>query len=173
MAIQVAKALGAKPILCTVGSASKADACRGLGADVAVNYREEDFAARCREETGGRGVDVILDIIGARYLASNVSALATDGRLVVIGLQGGATAELDLGLLLRTRGTVHATTLRGRPLEQKTSICADVTARLWPLVESGQVRPVVDRMLPMTDVADAHRLVAESAHVGKVVLVSP
>ena len=173
MAIQVAKALGAGPILCTVGSAVKADACRELGADVAVNYRDEDFAARCREETGGRGVDVILDIIGARYLAANLAALATDGRLVVIGLQGGATAELDLGLLLRTRGTVHATTLRGRPLEQKASICADVTARLWPMVESGQVRPVVDRVLPMTDVADAHRLVADSAHIGKVLLVTP
>ena len=173
MAIQVAKALGATPILCTVGSSAKADACRELGADVAVNYREEDFATRARDETGGRGVDVILDIIGARYLAANVTSLAPDGRLVVIGLQGGATAELDLGLLLRTRGSVHATTLRGRPLEQKASICADVTARLWPLVEAGHVRPVVDRVVPMVEVAEAHRVVADSTHVGKVLLVSP
>jgi NADPH:quinone reductase-like Zn-dependent oxidoreductase len=116
---------------------------------------------------------VILDIIGARYLAANVGALAPDGRIVVIGLQGGATAELDLGLLLRSRGSLHATTLRGRPLEQKASICADVVARLWPLVESGHVRPIVDRTLPMTAVAAAHTVVAESAHVGKVLLVTP
>ena len=172
MAIQVATALGAEPILCTVGSTAKADACLALGADVAINYREEDFAERCREVTGGRGVDVILDIIGARYLAANTKALAQDGRLVVIGLQGGATAELDLGLLLRTRGAVHATTLRGRPLDQKALICADVATRLWPLVESGKVRPVVDRILPMSEAAEAHRLVASSAHVGKVLLAT-
>ena len=173
MAIQVAKALGAAPILCTVGSQPKSEACRALGADVAINYREEDFGPRSREATGGHGVDVILDIIGARYLAANVGALAPDGRLVVIGLQGGATAELDLGLLLRARGSLHATTLRGRPTEQKAAICTDVVERLWPLVESGRVQPVVDRTLPMTEVAEAHRLVAESAHTGKVLLVTP
>jgi putative PIG3 family NAD(P)H quinone oxidoreductase len=175
MAIQIAKALGAAPILCTVGSQAKADACRRLGADLAINYRDGidgDFGARCRDATGGRGVDVILDIIGARYLAANVGALAPEGRLVVIGLQGGASAELDLGLLLRSRGSVHATTLRGRPPEQKAAICAAVVEGLWPLVESGRVRPVIDRTLPMADVADAHRLVAESGHIGKVLLAT-
>jgi NADPH:quinone reductase-like Zn-dependent oxidoreductase len=102
-----------------------------------------------------------------------VGALAPDGRLVVIGLQGGATAELDLGLLLRSRGSLHATTLRGRPTEQKAAICADVVGRLWPLIESGQVRPVIDRTLPMTEVAEAHRLVAGSEHIGKVLLATP
>jgi putative PIG3 family NAD(P)H quinone oxidoreductase len=173
MAIQVAKALGAAPILCTVGSEAKAAACRALGADVVINYREEDFGARCRDATGGRGVDVILDIIGARYLGANVATLAPDGRLIVIGLQGGASAELDLGVLLRARASLHATTLRGRPLEQKAEICAAVVRGLWPLVESGRVRPVIDRTLPMAEVARAHRVVAESSHIGKVLLATP
>jgi putative PIG3 family NAD(P)H quinone oxidoreductase len=173
MAIQVAKALGATPVLCTVGTAAKAGACKELGADVVINYRDEQFPARARDATGGRGVDVILDIIGARYLATNLETLAPDGRLVVIGLQGGSSAELDLGLLLRSRASVSATTLRGRPLEQKAAICAAVTERLWPLVAGGQVRPVVDRVLAMTEVRDAHRLVAESGHVGKVLLATP
>jgi putative PIG3 family NAD(P)H quinone oxidoreductase len=173
MAIQVAKALGAAPVMCTVGTAAKARACTDLGADLAVNYREEDFGARVRDAGGGRGVDVILDIIGARYLAANVEALAPDGRLVVIGLQGGAKAEIDLGLLLRTRGSVHATTLRGRPLEQKAAICRAVVEGLWPLVAAGRVRPVVHDAMPMTEVRAAHRLVADSGHVGKVLLTRP
>jgi putative PIG3 family NAD(P)H quinone oxidoreductase len=173
MAIQVAKALGATPVLCTVGTPAKADACRELGADVVINYRDEQFAARAKEATGGRGVDVVLDIIGARYLAANVETLAPDGRLAVIGLQGGAKAELDLGLLLRSRGSISATTLRNRPPAQKAAICTAVVDRLWPLVGSGQVRPVVDRVLAMTDVRDAHRLVAASGHVGKVLLATP
>src|SRR6185437_3509497 len=109
------KAIGAGPVLCTVGSGEKAAACEALGADVAINYRDEDFSARAREVTDGRGVDVILDIIGAKYLAANLSALASDGRLAIIGLQGGSKAELDLGLLFRSRSTMSATTLRGRP----------------------------------------------------------
>lgn len=173
MAIQVAKALGASPVLCTVGTAAKAEACKQLGADVVINYRDEQFPARAKDATGGRGVDVVLDIIGARYLAANVETLAPDGRLVVIGLQGGASAELDLGLLLRSRASISATTLRGRPLEQKAAICTAVVDGLWPLVATGQVRPVIDRVLAMTEVRDAHRLVAESGHVGKVVLATP
>ena len=173
MAIQVAKALGAAPVLCTVGSAEKAAACRELGADVVINYREEDFAARAKEVTGGRGVDVVLDIIGAKYLAANLESLAPDGRLAIIGLQGGANAELDLGLLLRSRGSISATTLRNRPADQKAAICAAVVEALWPLVESGQVRPVVDRVIAMSDVREAHWLVAESGHVGKVLLATP
>jgi putative PIG3 family NAD(P)H quinone oxidoreductase len=173
MAIQVAKALGAHPVLCTVGTADKADACRDLGADVAVNYRDDDFVERVKQATDGRGVDVILDIIGARYLAANLASLAPDGRLVTIGLQGGAKGELDLGLLMRTRGAVHATTLRGRPLEQKAAICRAVVDGLWPLVASGRVRPVVHAALPMTQAAQAHQLVADSGHVGKVLLTRP
>jgi putative PIG3 family NAD(P)H quinone oxidoreductase len=173
MAIQVARALGAQPVACTVGSPDKASACRDLGADVVVDYRQEDFVERVREATSGRGVDVVLDIIGAKYLARNLQALAPDGRLVVIGLQGGATAELDMGLLLRARGSVHATTLRGRPVEQKVAICRAVTDELWPLVAAGDVRPVVHARLPMTEVREAHRIVADSTHIGKVLLTRP
>ena len=172
MALQVADALGATPILCTVGNDDKAERCRELGADVVVNYREQDFVEVVKAETG-RGVDVILDIIGAAYLARNLDALASDGRLVVIGLQGGATAELDLGGLLRKRGSVHATTLRGRPPEQKAAVCAAVVDGLWPLVESRAVRPVVAATIPMDQAAQAHELVESSGHVGKVVLTVP
>jgi NADPH:quinone reductase-like Zn-dependent oxidoreductase len=173
MAIQVAKALGASTVLCTVGSAAKAAACRALGADEAVNYRDADFAQRATDLTNGHGVDVILDIIGAKYLASNVDALAADGRLVVIGLQGGARAELDLGAVLRKRATVAATTLRGRPADQKAAICRAVVEGLWPLIANGDVRPVVHTTRSMPDVADAHRLVEESGHIGKVLLTTP
>jgi putative PIG3 family NAD(P)H quinone oxidoreductase len=172
MALQVADALGATPILCTVGNAEKAERCRELGADVVVNYREQDFVEVVKTETG-RGVDLILDIMGAAYFARNLDALAPDGRLVVIGLQGGATAELDLAGLLRKRGSVHATTLRGRPPEQKAAVCTAVVDGLWPLVASRAVRPVVAATIPMDQAAQAHELVESSAHVGKVVLTVP
>jgi putative PIG3 family NAD(P)H quinone oxidoreductase len=172
MALQVADALGAEPILCTVGNDDKAERCRALGADVVVNYKEQNFVEVTREVTG-RGVDVILDIIGAAYLARNVDALAPDGRLVIIGLQGGATAELNLGTLMPKRASVHATTLRGRPPEQKAAVCAAVAADLWPLVAAREVRPVVAATFPMDQAADAHRLVESSAHIGKVVLTVP
>jgi putative PIG3 family NAD(P)H quinone oxidoreductase len=173
MAIQVARALGAAPVVCTVGTDDKAAACLALGADVAVNYRDDDFVARTKSATGGRGADVVLDIIGAKYLAANLDVLAPDGRLVVIGLQGGARAEIDLGALMRTRGTVLATTLRGRPPEQKAAVCRAVVDELWPLVSAGRVRPIVHTAFAMTDVRDAHRLVADSGHVGKVLLTRP
>ncbi|HET6815869.1 MAG TPA: NAD(P)H-quinone oxidoreductase [Mycobacteriales bacterium] len=173
MAIQVAKALGATPVICTVGSAEKAERCRELGADVVVNYRDDDFVAMSRDATGNRGVNVVLDIIGAAYLARNVDVLSSDGRLVVIGLQGGAKAELDLGLLLRKRAAVHATSLRARPIEQKSAICRDVAAELWPLVATGRVRPIVHASFPMNEVANAHRMLAASDHVGKVLLTRP
>jgi putative PIG3 family NAD(P)H quinone oxidoreductase len=172
MALQVADALGAAPILCTVGSDDKAERCRELGADVVINYKEQDFVEVVRQATG-RGVDVILDIIGAAYLARNVDALAPDGRLAVIGLQGGATAELNLGALMPKRASVHATTLRGRPAEQKAAICAAVVADLWPLVVTREVQPVIAATFPMDQAAEAHRLVESSAHVGKVVLTVP
>jgi putative PIG3 family NAD(P)H quinone oxidoreductase len=172
MALQVADAIGAEPFLCTVGSDDKAGRCRELGADVVINYKEQDFVEVVREATG-RGADVILDIIGAAYLARNVDALAPDGRLVIIGLQGGATAELNLGTLMPKRASVHATTLRGRPPEQKAFVCAAVVAGLWPLVSSREVRPVIAATFPMDQAAAAHRLVESSTHIGKVVLTVP
>ncbi|WP_433144812.1 NAD(P)H-quinone oxidoreductase [Actinomadura nitritigenes] len=162
LAIQLAKARGAK-VACTVGSAEKADRCRELGADVVVNYREDDFV-----ESGP--YDVILDVIGAKYLARNVEALATGGRLMIIGLQGGTRAELDINALLRKRALVHATALRSRPLEEKAEIVAAVREHVWPLLESGEVRPVVDRRVPIAEAAAAHRLMEESGHVGKILL---
>jgi putative PIG3 family NAD(P)H quinone oxidoreductase len=167
-AIQVAKALGAI-VLCTAGTAEKLARCRELGADVTINYRTEDFVARAREETGG-GVDVILDMIGAKYLTRNVEALAANGRLAIIGLQGGAKAEIDLNALMRTRAQVIGTVLRARPAAEKAAIVAAVRERVWPLVESGAVRPVVDRVLPMRDAAEAHRVVEAGQNVGRVVL---
>jgi NADPH:quinone reductase-like Zn-dependent oxidoreductase len=164
--------LGAAPILCTVGSDDKAERCRELGADVVINYKDADFLEIAKAETG-RGVDVILDIMGAAYLARNVDALAPDGRLVIIGLQGGATAELNLGALLPKRASVHATTLRGRPAEQKAAVCAAVVADLWPLVATREVRPVVAATFSMDQAADAHRLVESSTHIGKVLLTVP
>lgn len=172
MAIQVADALGADPILCTIGGPEKAERCRELGADVVIDYRTEDFVEAARAATGG-GIDVILDIIGARYLRQNVDALAHDGRMIVIGLQGGGTGELDLGTLMTKRAAIHATTLRGRPPEQKAAICAAVADGLWPLVDSGAVRPIVDSVFPMDRAAEAHIRVDSTQHVGKVLLVAP
>jgi putative PIG3 family NAD(P)H quinone oxidoreductase len=170
-AIQLARQFGAR-VACTVGSEEKARRCAELGADLVVNYRSENFVGRVRETTDGRGADVVLDNMGAAYLARNVEVLAPDGRLVVIGLQGGRVAEVDLGTLLAKRATVAATSLRHRPLEQKAAIVAAVRERLWPLVESGAVRPVVDRVLPMTAAGEAHRILEVGANVGKVLLTT-
>jgi NADPH:quinone reductase-like Zn-dependent oxidoreductase len=161
-ATQLAHALGAQ-VTVTVGSAAKAERALELGADRAVLYKDEDFV-----EAGP--FDVVLDNMGAAYLDRNVQALATNGRLVVIGLQGGVKGELNLGALLAKRGAVHATSLRARPTEEKAAICQAVQEQVWPLVASGAVRPVVDRVLPLADVAEAHRVVESSVHVGKVVL---
>jgi len=169
MAIQLGKAMGARVVV-TAGSQDKLRACRDLGADVAVSYRDADFVARVREETAGRGADVVLDIIGAAYLARNVDVLAPNGRLVVIGLQGGTRAELDLGAMMARRAALLATTLRHRPDDEKAAICRSVVEHVWPLVADGAVRPVVDRVLALGDAAEAHRVVEASEHVGKVVL---
>ncbi|MEU3463347.1 NAD(P)H-quinone oxidoreductase [Streptomyces sp. NPDC006733] len=162
MAIQLAKAVGAK-VAVTAGSAEKLEACRELGADILINYREQDFAELV-------SADVILDIMGAKYLERNVDALAVNGRLVIIGLQGGAKGELNLGKMLAKRVAVAATSLRGRPLGEKAAIVAAVREHVWPLLEAGTVRPVVDRTVPMSDAAEAHRIVEGSTHIGKVVL---
>src|SRR5687767_279427 len=174
MAIQLAARAGAR-VFTTAGTAAKLDVCRELGADVGINYRDEDFVERVQEATDGAGVDVILDNMGAKYLARNVDALATGGRLVSIGMQGGTKAELDLGKLMRKRGSVHATTLRSRPATgrgSKAEVVAAVRHDVWPDVERGVVRPIVDRRLPMSRAADAHRVVEASEHVGKVLLVT-
>jgi putative PIG3 family NAD(P)H quinone oxidoreductase len=162
MAIQLAHALGAR-VLCTVGSADKAARCRELGADLAINYHDEDFVEAAP-------VDVILDNMGAKYLPRNVQALATGGRLAVIGLQGGARGELDLGMLLAKRAEVHATSLRARPLDEKALIVSQVRENVWPLIESGEVRPIIDREIPMADASEAHRVMEESGHFGKILL---
>jgi putative PIG3 family NAD(P)H quinone oxidoreductase len=171
MAIQLAKHAGAT-VVATAGTKEKLDACRQLGADVGINYHDEDFVATLREATGGHGADVILDIMGASYLGRNVEALADDGRLAIIGMQGGSKAELNLGTLMRKRGSVLSTTLRGRPAEQKAAIVAAVRDNVWPLVEEGVIRPVIDRMLPLADATEAHRIMASSSHVGKILLTA-
>lgn len=169
MAIQLARQVGAT-VAVTARNAAKLDRCAELGATILVNYREQDFVEVVRSATGGRGADVVLDTVGARYLARNVDVLATGGRLVVIGLQGGRRAELDLGQLLAKRAAVHATSLRSRPLTEKAEIVGSVVEHVWPLVADGAVRPVVHTVLPLERVADAHRLVEASGHVGKVLL---
>lgn len=175
MAIQIAGLVGAS-VFVTVGSGAKRAFCLELGAAAAINYREEDFADRVAELTGGRGVDVVLDNMGAVYLERNVAALAADGRLVIIGMQGGRTGELDMGALLAKRGSVHATGLRGRPIDGpsgKAAIVAAVRQHVWPAIADGRVRPIIDRILPMPDAAAAHRVVESSTHIGKVLLEVP
>ena len=171
MAVQLAKRHGAR-VLVTVGSAEKAARAQELGAERAIRYRDEDFVAVVRELTDGRGADVVLDNMGAAYLARNVEVLAPGGRLAVIGLQGGTKGELDLGLMLSKRTSVHATSLRARPLEEKAAIVAAVREHVWPAVEAGEVRPVIDQELPLERAADAHRALEESLHVGKILLTT-
>lgn len=168
-AIQLAAAAGAR-VLTTGGTPEKLAFCRELGADVAIDYREQDFVEEVRAATDGHGADVVLDNMGAKYLMRNIDALATEGRLVVIGMQGGTTAELDLSKLLRKRAAVIATTLRARPVEGKTAICAAVVEHVWPLVAEGRVRPVVHGTVPLEEVAAAHALMESGAHTGKILL---
>ena len=168
-AIQLGRALGAR-VACTAGSKVKLDRCLELGAELAIPYKDQDFVEAIREFTGGRGADVILDIIGAKYLPRNVAALATGGRLAVIGLQGGAKGELDLGALLSKRATVRATSLRARPTHEKAAIVAGVAELVWPLVEAGQIYPVIDTVVPLAEAAEAHRLMEADRHIGKILL---
>lgn len=169
MAIQLAKALGAR-VVTTAGTPEKLALCRELGADVAVSYRDQDFVEEVRRATDGRGADVILDNMGAKYLDRNVSALATEGRLLVIGMQGGTKGELDLGKLLSKRGAVIATSLRGRPAEEKAAICASVVEHVWPLLADGTVRTLVQRTFPLAEAGAAHALMESGDHVGKILL---
>jgi NADPH:quinone reductase-like Zn-dependent oxidoreductase len=169
MAIQLAHQFGAK-VFITAGTPHKLEACRKLGADVAINYRDADFADVITAETTRAGVDVILDNMGAKYLPRNVKSLAHGGRLIVLGLQGGVNGELNLGALLAKRAWIHAASLRGRSLQQKAAIVAATVAFVWPQIEDGRVHPVIDRVLSLDDATEAHRLVESSEHIGKVLL---
>jgi putative PIG3 family NAD(P)H quinone oxidoreductase len=167
--IQLVKAAGGR-VYVTAGSAEKCRRCVALGADAAFDYRAQDFAAELKRETGGRGVDVILDSIGALYLAKNLASLAVGGRLVLIGLMGGAKAEIGLGELLVRRLQVIGSTLRARPVSEKGAIVAGFLERFGADLAAGRIAPVVDRVLPLAEAGAAHRLVKASEHFGKVVL---
>jgi putative PIG3 family NAD(P)H quinone oxidoreductase len=168
-AIQLVKAAGGRVVV-TAGSDEKCERCRALGADVAVNYRRDDFVAAAKELSGGRGADVVLDSIGAPYLQRNLDALDVGGRLVLIGLMGGAKAEIGLGTLLARRLQLIGSTLRARPAEEKAAIVRGFLARFGAALESGEIAPVVDRVLPLARAGDAHRAMKASEHFGKIVL---
>jgi putative PIG3 family NAD(P)H quinone oxidoreductase len=171
-AIQVARALGAR-VAVTAGSAAKLDFCRELGAEILINYRDEDFVARVHEATDGAGADVIFDIMGASYLDRNIDALAPEGRLIIIGMQGGIKGELNIGKLLSKRAHVIGTTLRGRPTNgphSKSEVVAAVTESVWPMIADGRVREIIGARLPIQDAAEAHRLLQAGEVTGKVIL---
>ena len=170
-AIQIAKAEGCR-VTCTAGSAEKLARCRELGADLAVSYRDEDFTAGVLEFTGGQGSDVILDIMGASYLARNLDALANWGRLVVIATRGGSRGEADLGLMMQKRATIVAATLRTRTTAEKAEVVAATREHIWPLISAGKVVPVIHAVLPMAEAAQAHRLLDDGSHIGKILLVN-
>ena len=171
-AIQVARALGAR-VAVTAGSAAKLESCRELGAEILINYRDEDFVERVREATDGAGADVIFDIMGASYLDRNIDALAADGRLIIIGMQGGMKGELNIGKLLSKRAHVIGTTLRGRPAtgpNSKSEVVAAVAEAVWPMIADGRVRPVIGARLPIQEAGEAHRLLQAGEITGKIVL---
>jgi putative PIG3 family NAD(P)H quinone oxidoreductase len=168
-AIQLGKALGATVV--ATARRAKHDRLRALGADLVVDYTTDDFVLATRELTAGKGADVVLDIVGGQYLADNVEVLAPEGRLTVIGLQGGRKAELDLAALFSRRGTISATSLRARPRADKARIVAGVEREVWPLVESGAVKPIVHGTVPLAEANEAHSLIESSDHFGKVLLL--
>ena len=169
-AIQLAKAFGAAPIFATAGSRDKCHACERLGATRAIDYKREDFVKLVKEATGGRGVDVVLDMVGGDYIQRNFSALAPDGRLVFIAFLGGATASVNFVPIMLKRLTVTGSTLRARRVEEKGAIAASLLREVWPLLDAGMVKPVIDRTFPLAEAGDAHRLMESSAHIGKIVL---
>ncbi len=168
-AIQMAKAMGARVIV-TVGSDAKAQACLALGADHAINYKTQDFVREVADLTGGRGVDVILDMVAGAYVAREIDSLAEDGRLVIIAVQGGVKAEINAGAVLRRRLTITGSTLRPRPVAFKAAIARSLRERVWPLIESGQIRPVVHQVFPAAEAAQAHALMESNQHIGKLLL---
>ncbi|PKA62189.1 Quinone oxidoreductase-like protein [Apostasia shenzhenica] len=169
-AIQIAKHYGIR-VFVTAGSDEKLAVCKDLGADVCINYKSEDFVARIKEETGGKGVDVILDNIGGAYFQRNLESLNMDGRLFIIGFQGGTVTEVNLSCMLARRLTVQAAGLRNRSIENKASIVAEVEKRVWPAIEAGKVKPVVHKTLPLSEAAEAHRIMESSVHIGKILLI--
>jgi NADPH:quinone reductase len=169
-AIQLARSFGAR-VFATAGSADKCAACERLGAERCINYREDDFVAVVREQTAGRGVDVVLDMVGGAYFARNVDVLATEGRLVEIATLQGAKAELNIQTVMQRRLTITGSTLRARPIADKGAIAAAVHRHVWPLIESGAVKPIVYATFPLRDASAAHRVMESSAHIGKLVLV--
>jgi len=168
-AIQMAKAMGATVIV-TVGSDDKAQACLALGADHAINYKTQDFVREVANLTGGRGVDVILDMVAGPYVARELDCLAEDGRLVIIAVQGGVKAEINAGAVLRRRLTITGSTLRPRPVAFKAAIARNLRQHVWPLLESGRIRPVVFRVFPAAQAAQAHALMESNQHIGKLLL---
>ena len=168
-AIAVAKALGARVIV-TAGSDEKVAACMALGADVGINYKTQDFVAEVKAATGGRGADVVLDMVAGDYVAREVQCVADDGRIVIIAVQGGVNSGFNAGEVLRRRLTITGSTLRARPVAFKGAIAAALRQRVWPLIESGQVKPVINRVFPAAQAAQAHALMESSQHVGKIVL---
>jgi NADPH:quinone reductase len=169
-AIQLARARGAR-VFATAGSAAKCEACERLGAERAINYREADFVAVVRDLTGGRGVDVVLDMVGGEYFARNLDVLAVEGRLVEIATLHGVKAELNIQTVMVRRLTITGSTLRPRPVAEKGAIAAALRQQVWPLLESGAVRPVVHATFPLRDAAEAHRVMEAGEHIGKLVLV--
>ncbi len=168
-AVLWAKALGAT-VIATSGGDRKVRASRELGADLVIDHRSEDFVARALEFTDGRGVDVVLDVVGPDYLGRNLEVLAPNGHIAVIASGSGREGALDYGVMMRKRATISATTLRARPLDEKAAIVAAVRADVWPFVADGRVRPVVDSVLPLDQAAEAHRRVRDGEVVGKVLL---
>lgn len=171
-AIQAAKAIGAR-VFATAGHPDKLQRCRDFGTDRAISYADEDFVAVIAAETGERGVDVILDNMGAPYLVRNVATLAPDGRIAMIGLQGGRDAEVNLGAMMRKRASLFTTSLRDRPPAAKARIVAGVLSDLWPHVAAGSIRPVIDRSFPLAEAAAAHRYMESGSHIGKILLIAP
>ncbi len=169
-AIQIAHARGAR-VFVTAGSREKCHACERLGAERGIDYKVEDFVAVVKQLTGGRGVEVILDMVGAEYFARNLEALAVDGRLVEIATQRGAKAELNIAVLMQRRLTITGSTLRIRSIEQKGAIADALRREVWPLLESGAVKPIIHARFPLREAAAAHRLMESGAHIGKIVLV--
>lgn len=168
-AIQMAKAMGHR-VFVTAGSEEKCAACVQLGADLAINYRTADFAAAVKEATGGRGVDVILDMVGGSYVPKELKCLADEGRLVFIAMLGGAKAEIDINEVMRRRLVITGSTLRPRPIDFKAGIARSLRAKVWPLIEAGKIRPVIFRTYPLAEAAAAHALMESSEHIGKIVL---
>ncbi|KAG8072821.1 hypothetical protein GUJ93_ZPchr0006g45769 [Zizania palustris] len=169
-AIQIAKHLGIK-VFVTAGSEEKLAACKGLGADLCINYKTEDFVARVKEETNGKGVDVILDNIGGLYLQRNLNSLGLDGRLFIIGFQGGTMTEVNLQPMLARRLTIQAAGLRNRSLANKALIVSEVEKNVWPAIAEGKVKPVIYKTFPLSEAAEAHKLMEESSHIGKILLI--